>query len=256
MSGVPSHEDQTAARLIAQPASFAAIWARTTPATVLRSQRAIPSRPSFFAVTTSSSGWDAPLQKGKIAGDDGFKKHVGLPDLLQANCPCRNHLGADGFAVIKAFAKKPVAMSLRVLDAKIIAGLARGSCFAHHDRNPLGSFNPYHLVQHLAPAKADGRPLGHLGNCLNGFGHGKQPQGRGGRSPDRFCLLLVCVPAADGLMNRFQGFGAFRQMAYFPSLSAQNVVRPDPCGKSVHQVFGAVARVSDDHLQEIAGFPP
>ena len=48
------------------PASFAAIWPRTTPASELRSVMAMPAKPSFPARFTSSSGCEAPRRKEKL----------------------------------------------------------------------------------------------------------------------------------------------------------------------------------------------
>jgi hypothetical protein len=59
-------EDETAARRKASPASLAAIWPRTTPASELRSVIAIPPSPSREACTTSSSACDAPRRKEKL----------------------------------------------------------------------------------------------------------------------------------------------------------------------------------------------
>ena len=48
------------------PTSRAARWARTTPASVLRSVTAMAASPSAFAVATSSSACEPPRRKEKL----------------------------------------------------------------------------------------------------------------------------------------------------------------------------------------------
>src|SRR6266545_712652 len=66
MSGVPSVKTRRAPTASARPCSFAATWARTTPATVLRSATPRPESPSSLARATSSSGCEAPRRKEKL----------------------------------------------------------------------------------------------------------------------------------------------------------------------------------------------
>ena len=49
-----------------QTAAFAATWARTAPASVLRSAMPMAASPSSAARSTSSSAWEAPRRKLKL----------------------------------------------------------------------------------------------------------------------------------------------------------------------------------------------
>src|SRR6266705_6278870 len=137
MSGAPSAKTSRAPTAILSPSSpsspFAAICARTTPATELRSAMPRPESPSVLARSISSSAWEAPRRKEKlvVTASSAYADMGTNPSREQAvQEPAR----LARFTPIEAFAVEPDAQACGALHAEIIP----------RQRPPLAVAPPFH----------------------------------------------------------------------------------------------------------------
>src|SRR5262249_4176701 len=145
-------------------------WARTTPATELRSQSPRPSSPICAACSISSSACEAPRRNEKLeaAANSVYR---GMSRIHPVEKPARRR-----HVAVEPGAKEPEAQPRLVLDAEIVA---RGATlFAPPGAfDAFGSFRANHFVQGAAPAEAHRRAVRHEGEDVgDGFGLGEQAQ--------------------------------------------------------------------------------
>src|SRR5918994_2525036 len=184
MSGVPSANTRRAPMMSFSPLSFAAICARTTPATELRSATPSAARPSTCACSTNSSGCDAPRRKEKLvvtassayADIDSTHPPKNSPKQTVQEPARVLHLAAK-----QTFAVEPDARAGAALDAEIIAcERAAGFVAPPLHGDALGPFHLCDFVQNLPPAEPHRRALRHFGHFLDQFRPRKQPDGSRG----------------------------------------------------------------------------
>src|SRR5580693_5488974 len=171
MSGVPSQNTSRAPGAKGSPASLAAWWARTTPATELRSATPSPARPISLARSTSSSPWEAPRRNEKLVVTANsaypvmgkFRQFSASPEQ-----PMQEPARLRGFAAVQAFAVEPGAQAVAAFDAEVIARQRLAGFVApplHGDA--LGALGEGDLVQHAAPAEPRRRPVRDFGDRLH-----------------------------------------------------------------------------------------
>ena len=128
------------------PASLAAVWARTTPASVLRSATPMAASFSSAAWPTISCGVRGAAQEGEIGGGDEFGKAGSRKHPMHE--PLRRRRRA-----VQAIAEKPEAAAAGILDDIVIA--LDGACAAPpFGRDALRPLCLCDLVRDAAPAEA------------------------------------------------------------------------------------------------------
>src|SRR5262245_31545953 len=166
MSGVWSAKTRRAPTVIRDPNSLAAVWARTTPATELRSAIPRAASSSSRARATSSSGCEAPRRNEKLVVT--ASSAYATMENASRKQPMQKPARLRRLALVQSFAVEPEARALAALDAEVVAGERRaGGVVPPFHGDALRPFGRRDLVQHVAPAEAHGRTVRHFGHGLD-----------------------------------------------------------------------------------------